>query len=181
MSNPGLIRVWDIAVRILHWTLVTGFVAAYVSRDMPGPWHEWLGYFVLVVVMLRAALGFGGTHYARFRQFVRSLTKTFEYTRAITRGQQPRYIGHNPLGGWMIVGLLLMVTLTCVSGWLYTTDRFWGLEWVEDLHNLLTWITIAMVVLHVLGVIVTSFHDHENLVASMFHGRKRAPREGDVV
>ena len=176
-----MIKVWDPVVRILHWSLVTGFTAAYFTQEARGPWHEWLGYFVLGIVVIRLLLGFAGSHYARFLQFVRSPADTLNYARSFIRPPRVRYIGHNPLGGWMILALLFSTTLTCVSGWLYTTDRFWGVEWVEDIHELFTWVTIAMVVLHVSGVIIGSLHDKENLVTSMVHGKKRAPSETDVV
>lgn len=176
-----MIRVWGPVIRVLHWSLLAGFTAAYFTREARGLWHEWLGYLVLGIVVIRLLLGFTGSHYARFIQFVRSPADTLNYARSFTRPPRLRYIGHNPLGGWMIVALLLSVTLTCLSGWLYTTDRFWGIEWVEDIHELFTWITIIMVVLHVAGVIIASMHDRENLVASMIHGNKRAPSGKDVV
>jgi cytochrome b len=151
MTEPAgqQIRVWDLLVRLLHWSLVSGFIAAYFTRHVNGPWHEWLGYFVLAVVAVRLPWGVLGSRYARFRQFIRSPRKTFAYARLITKGLQPRYIGHNPLGGWMIASLLTFLLATCISGWLYTTDRFWGVEWVEELHELLTWFTIALVAVHV--------------------------------
>ena len=68
----------------------------------------------------------------------------------------------------------------CASGWLYTTDRFWGVEWVEDLHDGLTNVLIGLVIIHVAGVIWTSLRGRENLVAAMFHGRKRRPGPEDV-
>ena len=80
----------------------------------------------------------------------------------------------------MVVLLLSSVVATCFSGWLYTTDRFWGVEWVEELHELFTWITFGLVMIHVAGVIHASRHSRENLVASMIHGRKRIPSEPDI-
>jgi len=169
------IRVWDPLVRLLHWSLVLGFFAAYFTRDIAGSWHENLGYFVLVVVAVRALWGFLSSGYARFGQFVRSPRHTVGYAHSLLKGNQSRYIGHNPLGGWMSIALLLFVLATCLSGWLYTTDRFWGIEWVEELHEVLTYITLTLVVLHLCGVIYTSIHDRENLLAAMIHGKKRSP------
>jgi cytochrome b len=65
----------------------------------------------------------------------------------------------------------------CGTGWLYTTDRYWGVEWVETLHGSLTDLLIVLVVLHIAGVAYTSWHHRENLVAAMLHGSKQAPRE----
>ncbi len=178
VQKDGKVKVWDLPIRLLHWGLAFGFAAAYFSYDIPGPWHEWLGYVVLSMVFIRLILGFAGSHYSRFSQFVRSPSQVRNYIHLVQRRRQPRYLGHNPLGGIMTLALLLMVALTCASGWLYTTDRFWGVAWVENLHAGLTWVTIAMISLHIVGVVVSSAHDHENLVTSMIHGYKR-PLSGE--
>jgi cytochrome b len=73
----------------------------------------------------------------------------------------------------MAVALLSMVVLVGFTGWLYTTDRFWGIAWVDALHSTLSDILFVFVGLHILGVVFTSFRHRENLVASMLHGRKR--------
>ncbi len=130
--------------------------------------------------MVRVAWGVMGTPYARFRQFVRTPTQTMAYVQAMISGHQPRYLGHNPLGGWMTLLLLSSVLATCISGWLYTTDRFWGIEWVENSHEFFTYFTFLLAGLHVGGVVFTSIHDHENLVASMIHGFKRVPGSEDI-
>ena len=81
----------------------------------------------------------------------------------------------------MIVLLVIMVMLVSASGWLYTTDAFWGVEWVEDLHEGLSNALFALVALHIAGVVFSSMRHHENLVAAMLHGHKRAPTGDDVV
>jgi cytochrome b len=81
----------------------------------------------------------------------------------------------------MIVALLATIAAVCLSGWLYTTDRFWGEAWVENVHEGLTWFLLGLVALHIGGVIFSSLRHGENLVAAMFHGRKRSPGPGDVL
>jgi cytochrome b len=173
-------NVWDPAVRILHWSLVAGFSAAWFTRNGGGALHEWLGYAVMAIVFARLIWGFVGSEYALFRQFLRPVPHSISYARSVLSGNQPRYIGHNPLGAWMAVALLVFVLATCASGWLYTTDTYWGVEWVEELHDGLTTATLVLVAIHVTGVVATSLHDRENLVVSMIHGRKRAPLDDDV-
>jgi len=182
MPAPGQPRllVWDRFVRTFHWALVLGFSAAYLTRHVSGPWHEWLGYLVLALVALRLVWGFTGSKFARFGQFVRAPGHTIAYAATVASWRQARYIGHNPLGGWMVVMQMVTIAVICVSGWLYTTDRFWGIDWVENLHDASTWLALALVTMHVCGVILASLHDRENLVASMIHGRKRYPQAGDV-
>ena len=180
MNTAGRILVWDPLVRCFHWLLVLGFFAAYFTRHSPGQIHDWLGYGVLALIIFRVGWGFFGPRRARFSDFIPGPAATIQYAKAVWSGKQARYIGHNPLGGWMALVLLFCITVTCISGWLYTTDRFWGYEWVENLHEAFTWITMALVALHVSGVIHASRHGHENLVAAMFHGRKRAPTGSDI-
>ena len=117
---------------------------------------------------------------ALFAQFVRSPSATLAHARLAVAGREPRHIGHNPLGGWMIVALLVATALAAGSGWLYVTDAYWGDEHVENLHQALAIALLALAALHVLGVVAASLRHRENLVASMFHGRKRAPADDDV-
>lgn len=173
--------MWDRLVRFGHWTLVIGIAAAWLTRHGGGLWHEWLGYLVLAVVVTRVIWGFAGPRYARFAQFLRPPAATLEYGKQLYAGREPRHIGHNPLGGWMIAALLITTTAVCTSGWLYTTDRFWGIEWVEELHAGFTNLLLALVALHIAGAIFSSLRHRENLVAAMFTGRKRAPEKNDII
>jgi cytochrome b len=175
-SAQSTVRVWDPLVRIGHWSLVACIAAAWFTREGYGVWHERIGYAALAVVCIRIAWGFAGPHYARFSQFVRAPAATLNYARGVMTASEPRCLGHNPLGSWMIVFLLALITLVCLSGWLYTTDRYWGVQWVGELHETLTYVLLASVALHVSGVALASFRHRENLVAAMVHGRKRVLR-----
>lgn len=172
--------VWDPVVRAGHWALVCAVALAWLTRKGWGAWHEWIGYAALALVALRIAWGFLGSRYARFEQFVRPPGATLSYARRVLRREEPRFVGHNPLGGWMTLLLLASVALASASGWLYVTDAFWGEEWLEDLHEFLATAVLGLAALHVCGVVFTSLRHRENLVASMLHGRKRAPSEDDV-
>ena len=174
------IKVWDGLVRVGHWVLVIGIAAAWLTRHGGSPWHEWLGYLVLAVVAVRILWGLVGSRYARFAQFIHSPAATLNYGRQILAGQEPRHVGHNPLGGWMIVILLGVIAALCVSGWLYTTDRYWGVEWVGDLHEGLTNAMFMLAALHIAGVIFSSLRHRENLLAAMINGRKRVPTGRDI-
>lgn len=170
---PGTVRVWDPLVRIGHWLLAASVLLAWLTRHSPGAWHEWIGYASLLIVAVRIVWGGFGSLHARFSDFIKGPRATLSYVAALVRGREPRTLGHNPLGGWMIVALLLTVALTGASGWLYTTDRFWGVEWVERVHAGLTNLLIGLVVLHLAGVFYASFSHRENLIAAMIHGRKK--------
>ena len=95
------------------------------------------------------------------------------YLRDVALRRAPRYLGHNPAGGAMIVGLLVMLLGTGITGYMMTTDAFWGAKWVEEVHETFANLTVGLVVFHVLGVLFSSFAHGENLVKSMITGRKR--------
>ncbi|GAB3471968.1 cytochrome b/b6 domain-containing protein [Polaromonas eurypsychrophila] len=183
---PGLaapIKVWDRAVRLLHWLLVVAVVVAWTSTLGLGfsRAHEAAGYISLGVVAIRVIWGFCGSPYARFSQFVRSRHEVLHYAGQLCEGKERRYVGHNPLGGWMVLLLLSLIASLGLTGWLYTTDYFWGRAWLDMLHHALAWALLVLVALHLAGVAFTSLRHRESLIAAMLSGRKPAPDPGDSV
>lgn len=174
------IKVWDPVVRLFHWSLVFSFALAWISA---GEWktvHHYAGYTVGVLVVVRVIWGLLGTRYARFSHFIRHPSEIKAYLKSIYRGSEQRHIGHNPAGGAMVVALLIILSLQALTGWMQTTDAYWGVQWVEDLHSALANLLMSCVLLHIAGVAVASLRHRENLVHSMLHGRKRAPGPEDV-
>jgi len=174
------VPVWDRFVRVAHWSLVLTVAGAWITQEGAGRIHEWLGYAALAVAAARIGWGWAGSRYARFSQFVRTPALTLQYTASVAARAARRYVGHNPLGAVSILLLLALVLLVCGTGWLYTTDAYWGVEWVEELHEGLSNALLACIALHVAGVVYASLRHRENLVAAMVHGRKRAPEKDDV-
>jgi len=173
-TPPATVKVWDPFVRVFHWSLVALFATAYVTGDEIERVHVAAGYAIAGLLALRIAWGFVGPRHARFADFVRSPREAFGYLRDALRLRARRYIGHNPAGGLMVVALIVLLIGTCTTGYLMTTDAYWGSQAMEDVHGALANATVALVVLHVLGVLVASFEHRENLVKSMVTGRKRA-------
>jgi cytochrome b len=179
-ASPPTLRVWDRAVRALHWALVASVALAALSTVVLFGAHQPAGYAALAIVVLRGVWGVFGGRYARLRQFVCGPRATLRYALAAARRREPRFLGHNPLGGWMVVALMLCVGALALTGWLYTTDAFWGDETVEQVHRALAWALLGLVVAHIAGVVYASVRHRENLVASMLNGRKRAPQSNDI-
>ena len=180
-THPAKVRVWDPLVRVFHWCLVASFAIAWLSADEWDDLHIWAGYAAAALIAFRLVWGLVGTRYARFVQFVRSPGTVAAYLRDILTGRERRYLGHNPAGGLMILALISCMAALCLTGWLYTTDAFWGVEWVEETHEALANTLLALVGLHVAGVIIAGLRHRENLVRAMLTGRKRAPGPQDVV
>ena len=172
------VLVWDRLVRAGHWALVACVLGAWLTRTGGHELHECFGYGALAVVAFRVLWGLVGPRNARFSAFVISPTATLAYAKLVLQAREPRYTVHNPLGGWMVVALLSVVALAGFSGWLYTTDAYWGVAWVGDLHAQLTDVLIGLIALHLAGVALASWRHRENLVAAMVHGHKRPDRTG---
>jgi cytochrome b len=168
-------------VRLFHWSLVAAFVVAYVTgdgRDL----HEQAGYAVAALIAFRVVWGVIGPKHARFADFVRPPRAVASHLAALLRGRPERCLGHNPAGGAMILALLILLSLDSLTGYLMTTDAFFGSAFMEAAHEIMVDITLAFIGLHILGVIASSILEKENLVAAMITGRKRAaqaePGEG---
>lgn len=174
MRGDARIAVWSGLQRFLHLVLFAGIVVAWWAGEAHQLVHDRAGYGVLAATLCRLAMGFGRSRYARFGNFVRRPATALKYLLALLSGNARRYLGHNPLGGWMVLALLGSTLLTCVSGVLYTTDALWGLAWLERLHRWSAWTVLALAAIHVAAVFAMCAVQRENLVMAMITGRKRA-------
>ena len=117
MTTQGdTIRVWDIFVRTCHWALVVLCTVAYLTGEEESALHAYSGYAILVLVGARIVWGFVGPRRARFAGFLASPLAALQYLRGLATGTAPRYVGHNPAGGWMAVLLLATILATGASG-----------------------------------------------------------------
>jgi cytochrome b len=202
MNDGNAVRVWDIVVRTLHWSLVVCFVTAYASGDDESRVHAVLGYLVLAIVSVRVVWGFVGTKYARFTDFVRGREETLRYARSLLARRPIHYVGHNPLGGWMIVALLVTLLATCwtgleaeavegrgplaqASGVLVATaaaheerarrgEKRQGKQHDGwgEVHEILSHLALVLALVHIAGVVVGSALHRENLIKAMITGVK---------
>lgn len=173
------IRVWDIFVRVTHWTVAALVVAELTILDEDWAVHRWAGYAVLGLVGLRLVWGLIGTRHARFSAFPPSVSAARAHLAALFRGRDQPYLSHNPLGALMIYNLWASLIAVCATGILMTTRTFWGVGVVEDLHELIAnWVTIS-VGLHVAGVVFETWHSKVNLVRAMISGEKEIPGPGE--
>ena len=139
--------------------------------------HLWIGYFIVALVAIRILWGLIGTRYARFSSFPPSLSAAMEQVSDIATGRRRIHLGHTPLGALMIYNLIVTLLLIGLTGWLMTTDMFWGVEWPEELHEMfVTWAEVS-VVLHIAAVIYESRRTGVNLPRAMVTGAKTLPGE----
>jgi len=185
------VRVWDLPVRLFHWTLVAAFAGAFITNRLGVSYfkyHLWCGYTVIVLVSFRILWGFVGTYHARFRNFVKGPVTTLSYARSLLSRTREHLLGHNPLGAWMVIFLLAALFVQAASG-LFSTDdiintgplfgavtKETGLA-LSSLHRrLFYWIAFA-ILLHVAAVIAHRIFDGSDLVKAMFSGRKHTKDE----
>jgi len=176
-----MIKVWDPLVRIFHWTLAVTFAVTWVTSEGWDALHEWAGYAAGGLIALRVIWGLIGPKYARFSQFVKSPKTTIAYMRSMAEHKEKRYMGHNPAGAAMIIALLITLGVTVWTGWMLTAPAATRVWWMKDAHGLITRVLMALVLAHIAGVFLASYHHKENLFRSMVHGKKRAAEDGDIV
>ncbi len=171
--SEGEVRVWDPLVRVLHWGLVLLCGAAWATAEDAERAHEVLGIAVAAIVAVRLLWGFVGTRHARFAEFVRPPRAALAYLRDAASGRAKKYVGHNPAGALSITAMIAALVLVAASGWASAHGPLAGAHWLEEAHEFAAGLFAALVVVHLAGVAIGSLLGWENLVRSMFTGRKR--------
>lgn len=178
-SGTRKILVWDLPIRVFHWLMVLSFVGAYLTAESES-WrlvHVTLGYTMAGLVVFRILWGLIGSRYARFSNFVRGYKSVARYVGSLLQGRPEHHIGHNPAGAVAIIGLLGLTLVVGVTGWATYNDIVG--KWLEETHEVAANIMLAIVIVHIAGVVMASWLHHENLVGAMFSGRKLGtPAEG---
>jgi cytochrome b len=173
------VLVWDFPTRAFHWLLALSFFGAYVSGDADGyrTLHVLLGYTAAGLVAFRLAWGIVGTRWARFSGFVFSRRAAAAYARSLLSGAPQHFTGHNPLGSWAVLALLVLVAAAAGTGIAVYLEV--GGKTLEEVHEAAANVALALVALHIAAAILSSFLHRENLVRAMLTGYKRAePGEG---
>jgi len=166
------VLVWDAPVRVFHWLMVLSFAGAYLTAESER-WrllHVTLGYTMAGLLAFRLVWGLVGTRHARFASFVRGPASVLRYLRSLVNAQPEHHVGHNPAGALAIVALLGLTGLVTAAGWATYNDL--GGEWLGELHEGAANAMLAVVGVHVAGVLLGSWLHHDNLVGAMLSGRK---------
>jgi cytochrome b len=172
-NAPAPVPVWDLPLRLIHWTLAASVLCAWFTANVFDTIHVIAGYTVIVLLVLRLLWGIAGNRYARLHNSIRPPRATLNYLRQMLRGETGRYLGLNPAGAAMAVALLVSLAVSSISGWMQVTERYFGNEWVEAVHTYSSNLVLALAVVHVLGVVLACALHKENLVRAMITGRKR--------
>lgn len=177
--------VWDLPVRVFHWSLVVLFAASWGTAKLELlQLHHYSGYTITTLVLFRLAWGVVGPRYARFTSFVAGPRRVLRYVRAWAGGGAQPQAGHTPAGGWMILCLLALLAAQVTTGMLNSHDGldagpwYWAASgamreffsaWRPRLFDLLLVFSAA----HVTAVLLYRLRPGIDLVGPMFTGRKR--------
>jgi cytochrome b len=187
-QSVSVVKVWDLPTRLFHWTLVLLMVLQWWSAENSETmdYHMWGGYAVLVLVLFRLVWGLVGSETARFSSFVRGPGAALAYFKALSRGETPLYLGHNPMGAWSIVALLTLLLIQAgtglfanddimVEGPLYGWVSKGTSDWLTSVHRLNFNLLLLLIAVHVGAVLFYLLVKRENLVHPMLSGRKQLP------
>ena len=183
-SNASVL-VWDVPTRLFHWTLVFLVALAWVTGDAEGTMfavHKLAGYGVAVLLAFRVIWGFAGSRHSRFSEFVRPWPEVLAHIKGMFSLWPARTLGHNPLGGWMALVLLLVLAAQVSTGLFASDDGLGGplagalssgtAHAIAELHEGFSGALLGLIGLHVVGVLVESLLTRDNLVRAMITGRK---------
>ena len=180
------VLIWDFPLRAFHWLLVLTLIGCWITQKLGGAYMDWhlrLGYFALALILFRIAWGFAGTRHARFRSFLTDARRVASYARLWIAGQPPAHAGHNPLGGWAAILMLLSVFVQAVSGLFNSDDIFTTGPWrpavsssfadsMSTLHDINFYVLLSLVTVHVLAIAAYRVRFGIRLVWPMITGRK---------
>lgn len=178
--SKSRILVWDAPTRVFHWALALSFVGAFVTADSERlrDVHVVLGYTVFGLIAFRLIWGVVGTRYARFTSFAFGPRAVLAYLKSLLTLRPQHFLGHNPAGSIAIYALLALGLLTGLTGYAHYNEL--GGEWLEDLHEGLANAMLAVVFVHIAGVIVSSLLHRENLARAMVTGYKTGEPAGAI-
>ena len=184
---PRSVLVWDLPTRLFHWLLVIFVIISFITAKIGGnamQYHEWSGFAILTLLLFRIIWGFVGSRESRFLTFMRGPSEVIRYTASLMRKDSKHYLGHNPLGGWSIIAMLLALLVQAATG-LFANDDIvtegplfdWvskaTSDWLTRIHKLNQEVIIALVSIHILAVLFYFFFKRENLLKPMFTGIKQ--------
>lgn len=205
-AGSGDVRAWDLPTRLFHWTLVLLMIGAYLSRRLGDPsmtwsgglpklafdgtgltWHKGIGYAILILIVYRVLWGFVGGSTARFSAFVAGPAKALGYGRDFASGRPRHFLGHNPLGGTMVIVLLAALAGQAMLGLMSYDDHdtmdggalasrvgdAWSAVFTRW-HMKAFDVILILVAAHIAANLVYLLWKRENLIRPMVTGRKPA-------
>lgn len=180
------VSVWDIPVRLFHWSLATSILMSFITAQIGGnamEWHKRIGYFVIGLILFRVVWGFVGSYHARFKNFVYAPATVINYAKNLFKKDSAHYVGHNPMGGLSVVALIASVGFQTVTG-LFSNDDILlegpyasmvskaFSDQMTRLHQLNSDLILILVGLHLSAIVFYAMFKKEQLIEAMLTGKK---------
>lgn len=179
-------KLWDLPTRIVHWALVVLVLVAWFSGGENMQLHRWTGYTILGLLVFRLWWGVAGGSTARFASFIKGPGATLAYVRTLGQRKAADVPGHNPLGAWSVVAMILALVAQVSLG-LFASDidgiesgplshlvDFDTSRAMAEWHELVFRVLQALIALHIAAVAFYLVYKRQNLIAAMVTGRSRS-------
>jgi cytochrome b len=184
------VRIWDLPVRLFHWLIVVLFAFSWWTAENDHlDWHFLSGYTMLGLLLFRVYWGFVGGGTARFSRFVKGPRSSIAYAGQLFARPSKSSLGHNPIGGWSVLAMLLLLFVQVGLG-LFAIDvdgveggpldnlvTFETARRMSHLHGFVFNILLAVIGLHVAAILFYLLYKRQNLIAAMIDGHKRVSGE----
>lgn len=188
MAREKTLKIWDIWVRLFHWSLVLSVLFVLFTAETGTwffNWHKTVGECVLLLLVFRLIWGLFGSSNARLSTLLQSPRSAVSHLKGLFQRRLHDERGHNPAGGWAVLAMLLLLSVQAGTG-LFIADEdelmegaFYGAvssesnEWLYEVHHLNGELLEILLLVHVAMVAVYGLVAKKNLIAPMFTGRMR--------
>lgn len=172
MSKENPKTVWDLPTRITHWGLALCVILNLFFVEEGSDVHDWLGYAATAVVVFRFVWGFRGAKLSRFISFPISVGSVFSFLKSGLNSE--KYEGHNPLASLTYLGIWALIIALGITGYMMGTDKYWGDEWLQELHAQISMALQVLIGIHLLGVAIDSIRYRRKTWLRMITGTNQS-------
>ncbi len=182
--------IWDLPLRLFHWAMVGVVAIAAITGYVAPEWwlgiHVYAGYAIGFLLAFRLVWGVLGSHYSKFSTFPLKPRAALDHLFSVLKAKPKVYTGHNPVGAWVIVALLSLLTLVVLSGIvvlggqenlgpLAAITGFKVGEFTAEIHETLSGLLIGLISIHLLGIFVEVKIFRHPILKAMISGKKSVP------
>lgn len=164
--------VWSKLIRLIHWSVAVAIILNLYFLEEGDTAHEYVGYAATAFVVLRLIYGFASKDNAAFSNFPVSWNSLKDFIKSKFKSEKRDYTGHNPLASIVYILLWVCVIGLAITGFMMGTDRFWGDEWLEEIHSYISLFIQILIALHFVGMALDSYNFKRKSWMAMLTGKK---------
>ncbi|MEQ1723881.1 MAG: cytochrome b/b6 domain-containing protein [Pseudobdellovibrio sp.] len=164
--------IWSKLIRLTHWSIAIALILNLFFLEEGEIYHEYVGYTAAAFVAFRLIYGFISKDVAAFVNFPISIASLTEFIRSKVNFEKKDYAGHNPAASIVYILIWFCVLSLALTGWMMGLDQFFGEEWLQELHEYISWFTQFLIVAHLIGMALDSYSFKRKSWLAMFNGKK---------